>query len=69
MTCAQMVALQRAQRIVADVRTVLTIRGNAPPVIHRGYCLDCDAAVELSRDHVCFCGSRSVMPSRGRRVA
>lgn len=62
-------ALARAQRIVADVRATLTIRGSAPPVIHRGYCLDCDAPVELAADHRCFCGSRSVMPARPRRVA
>ena len=69
MTCAQMVALTRAQRIVADVRAVLTIRGSAPPHVHRGWCQDCEAVVELAADHRCYCGSRSVVPHGGRRVA
>lgn len=69
MSPTELIAFQRAQRTVADLRTTLLVRGDAPPHVHRGYCLDCDAAVELSRDHVCYCGSRSVLPARPRRVA
>ena len=69
MTHAESIALARASRTVADVRALLEIRGDAPPHIQRAYCLDCEAVVELRSDHVCHCGSRSVMPCRGRRVA
>lgn len=72
MTATELITFQRAQRTVADLRTTLLVRGAAPPHIHRGYCLDCGASVELSRDHVCYCGSRSVLPARSarpRRVA
>lgn len=69
MTYVEMVALQRAQRTVADVRAVLELRAGAPPHIFRGWCEDCQAVVELARDHVCHCGSRSVVPHRGRSVA
>lgn len=69
MTCAQIVALQRAQRTVADVHALLELRGSAPPHILRGWCQDCEAVVELASDHRCYCGSRSVVPHGGRRVA
>lgn len=69
MTHAESTALARAQRTVAAVRDLLIVRGSAPPHIHRGWCCDCNAAVELARDHRCYCGSRSVVPSRGRAVA
>ena len=69
MTATELITFQRAQRTVVALRATLERRGSAPPHIHRGYCLDCDASVELSRDHVCYCGSRSVLPARPRRVA
>jgi hypothetical protein len=69
MTLQESTALAQAQRTVAAMHATLTLRQGAPPHVHRGYCLDCNAVVELAADHVCHCGSRSVMPHRGRRVA
>lgn len=69
MTYAEMVALDRAHRTVADVRATLELRRGAPPHVLRGWGEDCQAVVELKRDHVCHCGSRSVVPSRPRRIA
>lgn len=69
MSPTESTALARAQRTVRAVHDLLAVRGSAPPHIHRGFCVDCDAAVELSRDHVCYCGSRSVLPSRARSAA
>lgn len=69
MTRQESTVFQRAQRTVAAHRDTLIVRGAAPPHVHRGWCCDCEAAVELARDHRCYCGSRSVVPSRGRAVA
>lgn len=69
MSPTESTVFRRAQRTVLAVHDLLVVRGDAPPHIHRGYCVDCEAAVELARDHRCYCGSRSVVPSRGRAVA
>lgn len=69
MTAAESIAFARAQKGVADVRALFELRGDAPPCIRRGWCQDCEAVVELAADHRCYCGSRSVMPHGGRRIA
>jgi hypothetical protein len=68
-TATERAVLARALATVAKVHDLLAVRGSAPPHVHRGFCLDCDAAVELAADHACYCGSRSVLPARGRRAA
>lgn len=61
--------LSRARAEVVRMRRVFEVREARPVHVHRAWCEDCTAVVELLDDHRCYCGSRSVIPSRGRAVA
>lgn len=61
--------LARALATAGHLRAAVELRGVRPTAVPTGYCVDCDAVVELARDHRCFCGSRSVAARRGRVAA
>lgn len=61
--------LARAIATVGHLRAAVELRGERPEPTRTGYCLDCDAVVELARDHRCFCGSRSIAARTPRRAA
>lgn len=58
--------LARALATVGHLRAAVELRGARPEPTRTGWCCDCDAVVELARDHRCFCGSRSIAARRGR---
>ena len=61
--------LSRARAEVGRMRRVFEVRESRPVHIHRAWCEDCHAVVELVDDKRCFCGSRSVAAHRARSAA
>lgn len=68
MTHQESTVYARALATVGHLRAAVELRGVRPLPAPTGYCCDCEAVVELARDHRCFCGSRSIA-ARGRRAA
>lgn len=69
MTATEITTFNRACAEVGRMRRTFELRESAPAHVHRVWCQDCEAVVELTPRGSCPCGSRSVVPHGARRAA